>query len=582
MALEETLPIAKQIAEALEYAHEKGIIHRDLKPANVKLTADGHVKVLDFGLAKALEGPAPAVGNPSVSPTLTIEGTRAGMILGTAAYMSPEQARGKAVDKRADIWSFGVVLYEMLTGKQPFAGATVSDTLAAVLKTEPDLTQAPVRAQKLLRRCLDKDPKRRLRDIGDVWELLEQPAATIDSKRKSKLPWALVGLATVAFIMAALGWWRATRPVERALQPLMRLSVDLGPDAVAGQFTTTAISPDGGRLVFPAKSPEGKQMLATRLLEETKPALLSGTENGRDPFFSPEGKWIGFFADGKMKKISVQGGTPISLCSAPNARGASWGADGNIIAALTDNGALSRIPAEGGTPQPVTKLQVGTLTHRWPQALPGGDAILFTLSSFRRAFEDASIAAVSLKTGEIKILVPSAYFGRYLPTGDATGHLAYVHEGALFGVPFDPARLELRGTAVPLLEDLADPNSGAGQFSFSGAPSGPGTLVYQSGKLAAPSWPVSWLDNSGKTKPLIPMPGHYQSPRFSPDGQRLALAQISGSQQRILIYDWQRETMAPLPLDTQQAGYPIWSPDGKHIVFWFSSPGGYSPRLDSR
>ena len=325
MALEEALPIAKQIAEALEYAHEKGIIHRDLKPANVKLTADGHVKVLDFGLAKALEAPAPAVGNPSISPTLTIEGTRAGMILGTAAYMSPEQARGKAVDKRADIWSFGVVLYEMLTGKQPFAGATVSDTLAAVLKTEPDLTQAPAQAQKLLRRCLDKDAKRRLRDIGDVWELLGQPAATIDSKRKSKLPWALVGLATVAFIMAALGWWRATRPVERALQPLMRLSVDLGPDAVAGQFTTTAISPDGGRLVFPAKSPEGKQMLATRLLEETKPALLSGTENGRDPFFSPEGKWIGFFADGKMKKISIQGGAPIALCDAPDARGANWG-----------------------------------------------------------------------------------------------------------------------------------------------------------------------------------------------------------------------------------------------------------------
>jgi serine/threonine protein kinase len=249
IALEETLSIAKQIAEALEYAHEKGIIHRDLKPANVKLTADGHVKVLDFGLAKALEAPAPAVGNPSISPTLTIEGTQAGMILGTAAYMSPEQARGKAVDKRADIWSFGVVLYEMLTGKQPFAAATVSDTLAAVLKTEPDLTQAPVQAQKLLRRCLDKDPRRRLRDIGDVWELLEETPQVFAPSRL-RLGWVAAALA-VALGIAGVGWWRATRPVDRPLQPLIRLSVDLGPDAVAGQFTTTAISPDGARLVFP-------------------------------------------------------------------------------------------------------------------------------------------------------------------------------------------------------------------------------------------------------------------------------------------------------------------------------------------
>ena len=276
------------------------------------------MKVLDFGLAKALEAPAPTVGNPSISPTLTIEGTRAGVILGTAAYMSPEQARGNAVDKRADIWSFGVVLFEMLTGKQPFAGATVSDTLAAVLKTEPNLAQAPVQARKLLRRCLDKDPKRRLRDIGDVWELLEQlPAA---SASKSKLPWAVAAVLSLALVIAGAGWWRATRTVDR---PLMRLNVDLGPDAIAGQYTTIAVSPDGARLAFPVKSPDGKQMLATRLLNETKPALLSGTENGRDPFFSPDGKWIGIFADGKMNKISVQGGAPVVLCDAPNGRGAS-------------------------------------------------------------------------------------------------------------------------------------------------------------------------------------------------------------------------------------------------------------------
>jgi Tol biopolymer transport system component len=569
MALEEALPIAKQIAEALEYAHEKGIIHRDLKPANVKLTADGNVKVLDFGLAKALEAPTPAVGDPSISPTLTIEGTRAGVILGTAAYMSPEQARGKAVDKRADIWSFGVVLYEMLTGKQPFAGATVSDTLAAVLKTEPDLTRAPVQAQKLLRRCLDKDPKRRLRDIGDVWELLVDGPQIIAPSR-SRLGWPLAAALAVALGIAGAGWWRATRPVDRQL---IRLSVDLGPDAVAGQFTTTAISPDGARLVFLAKTPGGKQMLATRLLDEIKPALLSGTENGRDPFFSPDGKWIGFFADGKMKKISVQGGAPIVLCDAPNERGANWGEDGNIAFSLNTSGGLSRVPSEGGTPHPVTKLQEGALTHRWPQPLTGSETVLFTLSPSVVSFEEASIAAVSLKTGEIKILVRGGYFGRYLPTGDSTGHLVYAHEGVLFGVPFDPARLELRGAAVPLLEDLAgDPNSGAGQFSFSRT----GTLTYRTGKASAQSWPVWWLDNTGKTRPLIATPGFYTTPRFSPDGRRLALLQASGNDREIFIYDLQREQMSQVTFNTRLPVYPTWSPDSKHIVFGFNSAEGFS------
>jgi Tol biopolymer transport system component len=573
MALEETLPIVKQIAEALEYAHEKGIIHRDLKPANVKLTTDGRVKVLDFGLSKALEAPAQAVGNPSISPTLTIEGTRAGMILGTAAYMAPEQARGTVLDKRADIWSFGVVLYEMLTGKQPFAGATVSDTLAAVLKTEPDLTQAPVQAQKLLRRCLDKDPKCRLRDIGDVWELLEQPQA--GSLPQSKLPWAVAGALGAALILALWAPWRSAKLVDR---PLIRLSVNLGPDAVAGQFNTAVISPDGTRLVFPSKNPDGKQMLATRLLGETNPRLLSGTENGGDPFFSPDGKWIGFFADGKMKKISVQGGAPVVLCDAPNARGASWGEDGNIVAALDLRTALSRLPAEGGTPQPLTKREGSAVAHRWPQHLPGGEAILFTLSSSGVAFEDASVVSVSLKTRAIKILVRGGYFGRYLPTGDSTGHLVYVHEGVLFAVPFDPAQLELRGAAVPLLEDLAsDPNSGAGQLSFSAAPSGPGTFVYRTGKVSAQSWPVWWLDNSGKTKPLIATPSVYVAPRFSPDGERLALMQITYNR-GIFVYDWRRETRSRLTVDsdTQLTSFPTWSPDGRHIVFQVSSAGGYS------
>jgi Tol biopolymer transport system component/predicted Ser/Thr protein kinase len=573
LPLEITLNYARQIAGALEAAHEKGIVHRDLKPANIKITPQGMVKVLDFGLAAVAQPSADHAGDPSASPTMTISPTRVGMILGTAAYMSPEQARGKTVDTRSDIWAFGVVLYEILTGRPAFTGETITDVLAAVVKTEPDLNAVPEKVRRLLVACFQKDPKQRLQAIGD-YRLLLEDAPSQTAPLPSRLGWVAAIVAVLAVGVLGFGWWRATRPIERPLQPLMRLTVDLGPDAVAGQFTTTAISPDGARLVFPAKNADGKQMLATRLLDETKPALLSGTENGSDPFFSPDEKWIGFFADGKMKKISVQGGAPIVLCDAPNARGANWSEDGNIIAALNIRGALSRIPPEGGSPHTVTKM-LGAVSHRWPQPLPSSDAVLFTLSPSVVSFEDASIAALSLKTGEIKILVRGAYFGRYLPTGHTTGHLVYVHEGVLFVVPFDPARLELRGTAVPLVEDLAaDPNSGAGQFSFSGVPSGPGALVYRSGKVSAQSWPVLWLDRSGKTKPMIPTPGSYYSPRLSRDGQRLALSQVEGNKYGIFVYDWQRYTMSRLTLDTQQATYPTWSPDGKHIVFGFLSAYG--------
>jgi Tol biopolymer transport system component len=564
LPLKTALDYAKQIAEALEAAHEKGITHRDLKPANIMVTPAGVVKVLDFGLAQLSRGREGVESDPSNSPTLTISPTRAGMILGTAAYMSPEQARGKPVDKRADIWAFGVVLYEMLAGKRLFEGEAISDTLAQVLTKEPDWQQVPAKVRRVLQRCLEKDPAKRLHDISGVALLLEEAPGTIAPSRR--LAWMAATIASLIAVALGFGWWRTTRPIDH---PLIRLNVDLGPDAMAGQFTTAAISPDGARLVFPIKNPVGKQVLATRLLNETKPMLLSGTDNGRDPFFSPDSQWIGFFADGKMKKISIQGGAPVVLCDAADAHGAHWGEDGSIVTALNNVGVLSRVPAEGGTPQPVRKLE-GAAFDRWPQYLPGIEAVLLTLSSSAFAFEDASIAAVSLKSGQIKVLVRGGYFGRYLPTGGSTGHLVYVHEGVLFAVPFDPARLELRGAAVPMLDDLAaDPNSGAGQFSFSGA----GTFAYRSGKVSAQGWPVSWLDNSGKTQPLITAPGFYETPRFSPDGHQLALAQDNRG---VFVYDWERDTMSRLTFDIQRPIYPTWSPDGKHIAFSFSPDRGYS------
>ncbi|HEV1283749.1 MAG TPA: protein kinase [Bryobacteraceae bacterium] len=561
LPLEKAVDYAAQILDALDAAHQKGITHRDLKPANILLAKQG-IKLLDFGLAKR----TPRLNEQDPTKALTDQG----QILGTLQYMSPEQLQGKEVDPRSDLFSFGCVLYEMLTGKRAFEGQSAASVIAAILEREPaPLTVAP-RLERIVRRSLAKDPDQRFQTARDLkaallWAM-EQPPAAAANQPRSRLPWVAAGVLMAALAGLTGLYWRATRPPDR---PLMRLSVDLGPEAVAGQFTTASISPDGARLVFPIKTPAGEQMLATRLLSEAKPTVLSGTENGRDPFFSPDGTWIGFFADGKMKKISVHGGAPIVLCDAPIGRGATWGDDGNILAALNIQGALSRVPAEGGTPQPVTKLQTGVGSQRWPQLLPGNESVLLTASGSMIAFEGANIAAVSLKTGDTKILVRGGYFGRYLATGDATGHLVYAHEGVLFAVPFNPARLELHGAAVPILEDLAaDPNSGAGQFSFSVAPSG-ATFVYRSGRVSEQSWPVSWLDHSG-THPLIPTPGFYLQPHFSPDGQQLALVKIDRTDRDAFVYDMQRDRMTRLTVGFQ-AAKPIWSPDGKHIVFGFIS-----------
>ena len=556
--LDEALRFAAQIAEALAAAHEKGIVHRDLKPANIKITPEGVVKVLDFGLATAAE---PEVEqNPETLPTLTMRATQLGMIVGTAAYMAPEQARGKKVDRRADIWAFGVVLYEVLTGQRLFEGETISDILAQVLTKQPDWTLVPAEMRRLLQMCLQQDPKQRLQGIGD-WRLLMEdvPAIAPSRSRFRNGGWVAAGVLAVALIVALVMLW--PRPIQH---PLMRMSVDLGPEAVAGPRTTVAISPDGTRIVFPMRGTDGKQQLATRLLDQATPTLLPGTEDAADPFFSPDGQWIGFSADAKLKKISVLGGAAVTLCDAPAMRGASWGDDGNIIAALNAAEGLSRIPAGGGMPGLLTKPSREERTHRWPQVLPGASAVLFMASANANVYDDANLQALSLKTGEIKILVRGGYFGRYLPTNGSTGHLVYIHEGVLFGVPFDPVKLELRGAAVPVLEDMAgDPSSGGGQLDFSRA----GIFAYQSGKSSAQGYPVVWLDSTGKTQPLIATPSVYNSPRFSPDGRRLALSMTSAKGRDVYVYDTQRDALSRLTF-TGQGNTPIWTPDGRHIVFW--------------
>jgi serine/threonine protein kinase len=575
MTLEETLPIAKQIAEALEYAHEKGIIHRDLKPANVKLTADGNVKVLDFGLAKALEAPAPAVGNPSISPTLTIEGTRAGMILGTAAYMSPEQASGKPADRRADIWSFGAVLYEMLTGKKPFEGESVSDTLANVLKLDPNWdalpAATPAAIRRLLSRCLTKDRKQRLQAIGEARIALENPA-----KPETTAPsrsWLVIAVAMI-ILTSAFGWiaWRATWPVDH---PLMKFSSELAPGpngtsrlddtilAASQPGTWLALSPDGMRLALEVRDADGKFRLATRRLDENRFTSLPGTENPTSPFFSPDGQWIAFFGDGKLRKMPVHGGAPVVLCGAENSPSGSWGDDDNIIASLNREGGLARIPSAGGEPVRITELKQGELMHRWPQLLPGSEAVLFTAYTGGGP-EDASIEILSFKTHRRKTLIRGGVMGRYLMASDGHAYLIYLHQDTLLAAAFDAGRLAIKGTALPILDDVGTFNiRGPGDFDVSRT----GAFVYVSGR-SEPERSIFWLDHTGKTEPLHPAPGFYNGMRFSPDGKRLVFAMGDDyGLEDLWVQDLERNALVRLTSLPGASHSPVWSVDGIHILF---------------
>ena len=569
--LEEALPLARQIVDALEFAHDQGIVHRDLKPANIKVRPDGTVKVLDFGLAKALS-PEGANGTSDAmnSPTLTARGTQLGVIVGTAAYMAPEQARGRPADRRADVWAFGIVLYEMLTGRRAFEGDDISITLASVLKDDVDWralpTDLPASVRRLLRRCLEKDPKRRLSAIADArLELNDAEGSTevaavpapVAAQTRQWIPWTIAVLASVAAVTSVLLWtpWREPERVRP-----IRLSTEIGVDgALAVNLGAGAvISPDGRVAVFVVNS-DGRNRLYVRRLEQLQTVLLQETEDAMSPFFSPDSQTIGFFTPGKLKKIAVSGGAVTTLCDAPNGRGGSWGADGTIVFQPVSNpgSGLHSVSDAGGTSAPLG--MKGLIAQRWPQILPGGRAVIYSGNSVTISWDTGSIMAQALPSGPPKVLVEGAFYGRYV-----NGHLLYIRNGTLYSVSFDAERLETRGEHTPLIEGvLSAVNTGGAQYSVSDS----GTLLYIPGKFMGDHLPVTWIDRQGKTTLLRAEAADWWFPSFSPLGQQLAMTIGYGYASDVWTYDWARDTPTQLTFGRGVDSAPVWTPDGRRIAY---------------
>jgi Tol biopolymer transport system component/predicted Ser/Thr protein kinase len=553
LPLDVALIYARQIANALEAAHERGIIHRDLKPANIMITPDDVVKVLDFGLAQ-MAAASTASGNPMSSPTLTMRVNEIGMIVGTAAYMSPEQARGQPVDKRADIWAFGIVLWEMLTGKRMFAGETISDVLAAVLTKTPDLNRVPVQVRRLLAQCLEKDPKRRLRDIGDVWGLLEElPEAT------SRSHWARIA-ATAVLVLAIPATWVLKPQPKQPEQPLLQLEISAPEGAtfgLAANHSQFALSPDGGRLVFLATGKDGKRMLWMRLLAADSAAVLAGTENAAAPFWSPDSRAVGFFASGgTLQKIDVAGGRPQVICptGGGSAGRGTWNSEGVIVFAESQK-PLRRVLATGGTPTPVLELDAGRVETQQgaPHFLPDGQHFLY--SSYGK---ETGIAFGSLDGKTHRFLFPQSGHpvASYVPSPLSGGWLMYSVDSQLLARPFDPGRGEFAGEAA-----IVAPLDGGMSWSASAN----GLLSFR--RLYSSQSQLTWFNRDGKRLGIAGDPGNLSAPRISPDQKTIVFSRGDGRNSDLVLFDIQLKTTNRLTLEPGIKVNPTWSSDGSRIFY---------------